>query len=140
MPSSCYQPPSIAVFWLVIMPDSLAQRNGARSATCSLHAFFDRLPIEHPVAVLLKPIAEHTLLRFRAHGSGTHRIDAYSMAAELPHERLGQSIERAFRRNIGDVAFDHTVQRHRAEIDDPSAFLGEPRTRSARPCTTSCGR
>ena len=35
MPSSCYQPPSIAIFWPVIMSDAVAQRNSTRSATCS---------------------------------------------------------------------------------------------------------
>ena len=47
------------------------------------YAFFDRLPIEHPVIVLLQPIAEHAIFRFRAHGAGAYRIDAYSMPAEL---------------------------------------------------------
>jgi hypothetical protein len=37
-----------------------------------LHSLFDRLSIEHPVVVLLKPIAEHVVFRFRSHGAGTH--------------------------------------------------------------------
>jgi hypothetical protein len=47
------------------------------------------------------------------------------MAAEFPRQRLGQSVERAFRRDIGDIVFDHAVQCHRAEIDDLSVFLGD---------------
>jgi len=30
-----------------------------------------------------KPIAEHAIFRFRAHGAGAYRIDAHSMPAEL---------------------------------------------------------